>query len=454
MRYLQRVLSLGLGLYVALLPWQTRVLLAQPRLGVELTEYGSVSLYATDVLLVLILATALFALRSRAVRSPVGFGVLALAVVCVGSALFANRADVALWSLRLVVTGGALWWLLQQPWVHRGFVLGCFLGGAVLQSLIGIGQFLAQTSPASSWLGLAAHDPGAAGTSVVETAGQRWLRAYGSTPHPNILGGYVAVALFVAFGFYLRAYERIRQGFATWTRENVRRHREGRAWYARQAWHIAGLLGVQAVLVCGLLLSFSRSAWVGFLAGWVAVLIALLVLRWPRAWQLWAKWTAFAGVVATLTILAVPQAFVARSAGEGRLEQQSLSVRQQQFDDAYDLLAREPLRGVGYGNMVVAIRDRLGTFRESVHDYQPVHNIYLLSSVELGIIGGVVFLAVCVLALQEAIRRAFSVRHWSRVTALGAFACLLVIGLFDHYLWTLAVGVSLFWFVVGWGSGE
>ncbi len=449
-----RLLTLGLGLYVALLPWQTRVMLDQPRLGVELTEYGSLSVYATDILLVLILLGAWLFTRPRRMSAPVGYGLVALLVVCLGSALYANRSEVALAGVRILLSGAALWWLLQQEWASRRFILGCFLGGAVLQALFAIGQFVAQTSPAASLLGLAAHDPGTLGTSVVAVAGQRWLRAYGSLPHPNILGGYLAVALLVTFGFYLRAYDAVRQGFATWTRENIHRHIEGKRWYWRQAQQIAGLLAIQAILVVGLLLTFSRSAWIGFLAAWVVMLAVLLVQRWPQAWQLWVKWTFFLGVITVFVVLAVPQAFVARSTAEGQLEQQSISARQQQFDDAYDLLKLEPLRGVGYGNMVVAIRDRLGVARASVHDYQPVHNIYLLSVVELGVIGGLLFLATCVLALRSALVKVFTRGRWSDVVALASLACLLVIGLFDHYLWTLGFGVSFFWVVVGWGSRE
>lgn len=446
MMYPRQLLSLGLGLYVALLPWQTRFVLFQPHLGVERTEYGSLSVYATDLLLIVIILGAVLATRVQRPRSTVGYGWLALVMVCLGSALFANRVDVALWSLRTVLVAGAVWWLLQQQWAKRSFILACFVGGAVLQALFGIGQFLAQFSPAASWLGLAAHDPATVGTSVVEVAGARWLRAYGSLPHPNILGGYLAVALLVAFGFYLRVYDDVRQGFATWTREHVRRDVLGRRWYWQQAWRITGLIVVLAILTTALLLTFSRSAWIGFVAGWVAFLPILIVQAWPWGWQLWVKWTLGIAAIGACVILAVPQPFTARTTADGRLEQQSLSTRQQQFEDAYALLKREPLRGVGYGNMVVAIRDQLGVYRASVHDYQPVHNIYLLSAVELGVIGALVFLAVCVLALRTALIQAFTKGRWYHLTAVASIACLLVIGLFDHYLWSLGIGAVLLWF--------
>ncbi len=449
---LTRWLGFGLGLYVALLPWQTRLILAQPRIGVTPTEYGTLSLYATDILLILIAVGAGFFPLQKKLSRTLWTAIIALGIVIFGSIIFANRSDVALYSVRLFILGVLLWWVVQQEWVKPKFLLGCFVAGAVLQAIFGIGQFIAQTSPAFSWLGLAVHDPAVSGTSVVEAGGMRWLRAYGSLPHPNILGGYLAVALLLTFGFYLRAYEDVRAGFAKWTRENVRRHLEGKRWYAKQAWRIAGLLAILTVLMLGLLLTFSRSAWIGFAAGWGVTLVLLALLRWPWGWQLWAKWSLFLIVIAGFVIFILPQPFLTRTEASGRLESQSISERQQQIKDAYALIKLEPVRGVGYGNMPVAIYDKLERARESIHNYQPVHNIYLLSMVELGVVGGLVYLAFLLTALRQQILQFFRERTWVSVVTLGAFTSLLVIGLLDHYVWTLSAGTMLLWLVVGLGS--
>ncbi|MEK7570412.1 MAG: O-antigen ligase family protein [Patescibacteria group bacterium] len=445
MNRIARWLGFGLGLYVALLPWQTRLIVAQPHIGATPTEYGTLSLYATDILLIFLAVGAALLPRRRAGSRSMWLAIGALGVVIFGSLIFANRSDVALYSLRLFVLGVLLWWVVQQEWVKPTFLLACFVGGAVLQALFGIGQFFTQSSPAFSWLGLASHDPGLSGTSVVEVGGMRWLRAYGSLPHPNILGGYLAVALLITFGFYLRMYDDVRKGFATWTRENVRRHVEGRKWHIHQAWRIAGLLLTLTILLLGLLLTFSRSGWVGFAAGWLVMLVFLLILRWPWGWRLWAKWTVFMVVIAGVTALVLPQLFLARSEATGRLEQKSISERQQQFTDAYALIKLEPLRGVGYGNMPVAVYDQLTRERGNVHAYQPVHNIYLLSVVELGVIGGLVYLAFLLTVLRRQLLQTLQHPTWASLVLQGSFSALLVIGLFDHYLWTLSAGAMLVW---------
>jgi hypothetical protein len=44
-------------------------------------------------------------------------------------------------------------------------------------------------------LGIAQHPVFQGGTSVVEAGGGRWLRAYGTLSHPNILGAFMVVSM-------------------------------------------------------------------------------------------------------------------------------------------------------------------------------------------------------------------------------------------------------------------
>jgi O-antigen ligase len=341
-----------------------------------------------------------------------------------------------------------LYWALQQKWVQPSLVLGGFVAGAVVQSVFGIGQVLTQATPVSSWLGLSAHDPAISGTSVVEAGGYRILRAYGSLPHPNILGGYLATALLATFGFYLKVYESVRDGFKIFTRENIRRHIEGRQWYIKTAAKIAGLFLIQAALLLGLLLTFSRSAWVGFAAACLITLVVIWLRKVKWGIALWIKWSAALLIISGVVFAIIPSPFVGRGSASGRLEELSTTMRQNQYQDAWALIKMEPLRGVGYGNMVAAIYDKLeiGRFADK---YQPVHNIFILSAVELGIVGGLVFLAFCWLIIRTGIQHALSGSDPWRIMVLPLFVCLLVVGLFDHYLWTLQPGVMLWWLVVG-----
>ena len=62
----------------------------------------------------------------------------------------------------------------------------------VIQSLVGVAQFVRQSDLGLTMLGELDLDPAVSGVSVLMTNGQRWLRAYGLTGHPNLLAALLA----------------------------------------------------------------------------------------------------------------------------------------------------------------------------------------------------------------------------------------------------------------------
>ena len=117
--------------------------------------------------------------------------------------------------------------------------------GAIFQAAIGVWQFMGE------------------GTVVDEFAIRKGLyRAYGTFQQPNPYAGFVgfmgAFAAGVALGLTIDA---------------VRRRHSGDGW-----WGLAGLWATAALLVAGLVASWSRGGWMGFGAA-VIVLIALLPHR-------------------------------------------------------------------------------------------------------------------------------------------------------------------------------
>ena len=110
-----------------------------------------------------------------------------------------------------------------------------FLASALqlfIQAGVAIGQSFRQSSLGLQSIGELLLDPSWKGISIVSTGTARFLRAYGLTDHPNILGGCLAFSLILLFGWYLAA-------------------RVGKTILA--ALVLSGLLG--------LLFTYSRSAW-------------------------------------------------------------------------------------------------------------------------------------------------------------------------------------------------
>jgi O-antigen ligase len=113
-------------------------------------------------------------------------------------------------------------------------VLVAFLLGLIIPIALGWFQVLTGGSSESTLLGIADKDAQTLGVAVVETDDGRTLRAYGTFPHPNIFGGYLAVGV-IALAWLTR--------------------------FAKSKREIALMLVGSAVLGSTLIVTFSRSAW-------------------------------------------------------------------------------------------------------------------------------------------------------------------------------------------------
>src|SRR5579871_4736665 len=76
-----------------------------------------------------------------------------------------------------------------------------FAMGLVFQTVIAVTQTGLQHSVGLSWFGEFGLTPNQSGVSVLLAGGDRWLRPYGLTNHPNVLGGYCAAGLLALSGW-------------------------------------------------------------------------------------------------------------------------------------------------------------------------------------------------------------------------------------------------------------
>jgi hypothetical protein len=148
---------------------------------------------------------------------------------------------------------GRLWFLfglfcvVATAWEARGALLwGLTLSGA-LQAGIGLAQFLAQHTFGLKRLGEVTMWPEWPGASVVTVEGERILRAYGLTQHPNLLAGVLVIGLLAAVGLALRPTGRAREAAIMLAGANF----------------------------AGLLLTFSRAAWLALAVGGVIMVVLL-----------------------------------------------------------------------------------------------------------------------------------------------------------------------------------
>jgi len=294
--------------------------------------------------------------------------------------------------------------------------------GLLWNSLLASLQVAHQGSIGLKALGEFQVDPASSGTVVVQADSVRWLRPYGLLPHPNMLGGFLAVALLSAFGWGLSG-------------QNKR-------------WLVIGVIFILGLWA--LFLTFSRSAWIGFGFG----LLLLLVLTF-KSW--WLNRNRLVRVIAILGISLVAggiffllyQPFLSARAGlsDESVELRSVSDRNIYNQIAIDAIKYSPILGTGIGNYPWYSTDYLANRTKYDLRGQPVHNIYLSAWSELGIIGLTLFLLIVGVAIRASI---INIRQRGNDTFLYAAAicgiiAFLVIGVFDHYSWTLIQFQVAFW---------
>jgi len=290
--------------------------------------------------------------------------------------------------------------------------------GVVVQGGLALAQYFTNHSLGLKWLGESVLEPAKSGIPVVLIDGSRQLRAHGTLPHANVLGGYLTASLALMWPL-LFDKEKNGLGRSVW-------------------WLVAG------VGLIGLFLSLSRSAWVVFIGGGILVLVWLI---WKHSTKLLAGlkigWPVM--LVAAILISTQWQAIVPRwSSNPDVLEQISVDSRVKQWGEFKAVYGQHILTGVGIGQYFLNIWQAEPTGGRSANPkslnyYQPVHDIYLLALAELGPIGLGLLLWIFGAAVYLMIFLWWCGSDWG-LAGLWAVAAVFGVGLVDHYFWTLPSG--------------
>ncbi|MBI4268497.1 O-antigen ligase family protein [Candidatus Uhrbacteria bacterium] len=426
----KKVLSSVLPALVFLLPWQTAYIFSEGELGglSGVWQYGTIQLYGLDLVLVTLLALAVgTAWRAKAHGEPPLPVEVFLLIVLVSASFFSiifasDRAIAFIGAFRLLEGVGVYLLLRTVPFSMRSLA-GWWVFGAVVQSALAIQQFAAQEVVANSWLGMAFHSPKMLGDAVVENADVRWMRAYGSFVHPNILAVYGALGL--AFLFFL-VHE------------------------IEQKWKLYVLFLCGACITAGLFFTFSRDGWIALVCAGGASGVAVFLRRkksGPTSERFSPVLVCALVCIMTAVLLSAvwwePLSVRLGMQGWQRLELKSTNERIDGIRGALSLAPRH-MEGIGIGNYTrVLASEKRDASRRFASEYQPVHAVPLLILLEVGLLGFVAW----ALLIGYRIRRCFSNGVRPIDTAL---ALLLIVPLFfDHFYWTLFSGVLMWW--VGFG---
>ncbi|MDO8622242.1 MAG: O-antigen ligase family protein [bacterium] len=340
----------------------------------------------------------------------------------------------------LVVAAAVNTWVSADPWLSAvgwlriiAFLLAlaglpyseratrALLGGFLVAMLghvaLGLWQFMTLEAQPSTLLGIAGHSAWTLGDSVITAPGERWLRAYGGFPHPNVFGTALLVGLFSLLVISAPKAHPPLAETVPWNGEI-----SGRSGISRL--HFVSLeMTMWAVSVFALVVSFSRAALLGFV-------VLLIVLARKAA----TRRLAVAGTLAMVAAMAITWPFwTPRFTGSTPNEQRSIVERATVVRGALTILPNALVsRGHGLHALPAQMYQWYGD--RDLRLVQPIHNVPFLALIELGGIGALVL----VLVLVSLLRHPLFIIHNSLF-----FLVLLPTFLFDHHLWSLPIGLAL-----------
>lgn len=293
-------------------------------------------------------------------------------------------------------------------------ILTIVVASGVFQSLIAIAQFFNQSSLGLKYFEAGIFNANIPGVATFFVEGTKFIRAYGTTPHPNVLAVFLLFSIFCLYSLWKSDFR-------------------GKSDFAKLIIHNSCFI----ILFLGLLLTFSRAVILVFIAASLLYFLINILLKRKIVSLL----ILFAVVCCLFTVLFWPEVsarFLTISTKE-----QAVTLRVYYNDIAISTIKEKPLLGLGLGNFVWHLLNNYQL--KEFWLYQPVHNLYLLIASEIGIFGLIFFLVFLARIIFKNLTRL------SLVNACFLFiiSCFLLLGLIDHYFWTIQQSGLLFWIVLG-----
>ena len=319
------------------------------------------------------------------------------------------------------------------------WVVMALIAGMVAQGIIGAMQVTIQDDMGLRFLGEFRLDPAQGGVSVVQAGDVRWLRPYGLTPHPNVYAGYMLVGVLCALGAVMSKF------IPTPQKKTIPYVDVGAQYVAPVIYAIPTRIIDIFILLFGLwmlFLTFSRGVWLGFAVALIGML-TILTLR-----RLWTKRALRMGVLVGMVMVSMGVVFVvlyypfilARAGvNEEYVEMRAVNERAIHISIAYAAFEDEPVWGVGIGNFPWYATYYLRYKMRVDMKGENLHNVYLSALAELGIIGLVLMLAGLIVTITKFPKDPFRLALWGGVVGLA------MVGLFDHYTWSILAYGALWW---------
>ncbi len=300
--------------------------------------------------------------------------------------------------------------------VFQNSVIIIFVSG-IIQSLVAFLQIVLQKSIGLKILGESVIGKDVLSVAKFEIFGEKFIRGYGTFPHPNILGAFLLLA-FVS-GFWLLTKNR---------------HK-----------HLNWILVGNIFVFLGIILTYSRNA---IFVSCLFLATAIFVNK-KRIVEVFERFNLPTKTVAIFLVaifffgflkITTPRICISNCEND-----KSIELRKVYAQKSLGFIYEKPLLGVGPGNFVEELKKENSSSSAPLTPWemQPVHNLYLLIATEAGLIALVFFLIFVFTSLFS--KNLTASRDKIKKLFFLGFLAFLILGFFDHYFWTLPQGQVIFW---------
>ncbi len=373
-------------------------------------DYLSPTLYFSDLLIFLLfLITLPTAIRSisSAKKENLKWLVLGLLLITLSVAV-SPQSQPAFYGVIKLAEMVFLGWVISRLFKAQDFSKIAFVlsFAVLLESVLVVWQFINQSSVGGLFylIGERSFSIGTVGISTVSIFGKEYLRAYGSFPHPNVLAFFMlsAVLILVVYMFNL-------------------------SWGLKKIWFGAAS---SLAFIC-LFLTFSR----------LTIVVFVLSLLWLGYKKLIpARFVLFVVASSVVVIGALFQRFSLTSLSTdffARIELASIAI---------SIITQSPVFGVGilnYFSFQLPHQTKITPLL-----LQPVHNIYLLVLLQVGMVGFLLFLRFIIASIRR-MKSVLATDHRMGLVVVILSVNILIIGMADHFFITLQQGIVLVAFIFG-----
>jgi len=413
---MKKVEKIFLYAFLLFLPFNIKKFIASPLKIEPLTEFSALFLYLSDILIISILSLWLIRLiktrQFKFKKLPLwGYFLILFIVFLSLSLVLSQNSVIGLYFLVKILLAIGLFLYLRLNLTKKIFLnaLKIFTLGGLIQSFVALEQYICQSSLGLKYLGESVAGLNISGIAKIELLGNKLLRSYGTFAHPNILATFLLLALYSAIYLSLK--------------------------------HKSVYLLALPIISLGLILTFSRT--ILFFG-----LISLIIFFTHNYLKIKNIKILKPILVLFISFAIFSLVFLPYLTNRFSLhkEEQAVSLRIFYNKVSHQIIKTSPFLGVGLGNFIIRLKEIYPDLEN--WQYQPVHNIYLLISSEIGILGFIAFILFLIFLLRANFLKA---KIYNLKFFMFYFLCFTFLGiaLFDHFFFTINQGVLMFWLALG-----